>query len=180
MKAPPGRRAPAKTKRAASRAALIPLGKDHAIQVVTRDDAAVFHIEGAPGTPGLSLEIVLTPAGPTVRVHAHAVELVADDTLRARCKHLALEASESVAIRAGERAVIDAAAVNIEARTGMVKLRANDDVQLLGEQVLLNCERQAEMPPWAQLPPQSPPPLLARPTSSGDAELLAAIGEGRP
>lgn len=40
----------------------------------------------------------------------------------------------------------------LEARVGSVVARANDDVQLLGENVLLNCDRTAPVPDWVTAP----------------------------
>ena len=65
--------------------------------------------------------------------------------------------------------------VDVEATHGMVKLTANDDVQLLGENVLLNCEPTVPAPAWSLPAPQKPQPSVPVAASSGDAELLAAM-----
>jgi uncharacterized protein (DUF2345 family) len=169
--------APRTKRRNLPRAVSLALGAQHTLEVTAGPDVARLQLTGAAGAPGLSLEIVLTPQGPSLRVQAPSVELVAEESLTTRCKHLHLEASESVRLSTKGALEVDAAAVTVEAHTGAVKLHANDDVQLLGEQVLLNCERQPELPPWAQVPPADPPPLLPRRPASGDAQLLLDLGE---
>lgn len=161
------------------RKASFALGPSHALTVDARGDSARIAVSASDGSAPLSLEIVMTPSGPALRVSAQSIELVADGALTARAKTLSFEATESVAIKAGGAAVIDAHALSLEARVGKAKIQANDDVQLLGEQVLLNCERKVEAPPWVFEAPKVPA-MMARSESSGDAELLAAIGETRP
>lgn len=171
--------APATKKKPKPRKASFALGPSHALTVDARSDGARIAVSASDGSPALSLEIVMTPSGPALRVSAQSVELVAEGSLTARAKSLAFEASESVSIKAGGDAVIDARALSLEARVGKAKIQANDDVQLLGEQVLLNCERKVEAPPWAFESPKVPA-LMRLAESSGDAELLAAIGEAKP
>ncbi len=176
-------RRPAKTRAVTAtkkpRRASFALGPSHALTVDANAHGARIAVSATDGSPALSLEIVMTPTGPSLRVSAQSVELVAAETLTARAKHIALDAQETVSIKAGGDATLDAHALSLEARVGRAQIRANDDVQLLGEQVLLNCERKVETPPWVFEAP-AVPAALPRAEASGDAALLAAIGEAKP
>lgn len=179
MSTSPSRRRKASASKKKPRRASFALGPSHALTVDANARGARIAVSATDGSPALSLEIVMTPTGPSLRVSAQSVELVAAETLTARAKHIALDAQESVSIKAGGDATVDARALSLEARVGRAQIRANDDVQLLGEQVLLNCERKVETPPWALESPQVPA-LLRLADVSGDAELLAAIGAVKP
>jgi hypothetical protein len=69
------------------------------------------------------LEVVLTPAGPLLRFRAAQVQLECAGDLKLRCGSFHVEATE----------------IDIEASRGDVNVRANDDVNLNGERVRLNC-----------------------------------------
>jgi hypothetical protein len=154
----------------------IALGNEHTIAVLRDDERVRFRVTRSDGDgPGLEMEIVLTPAGPTVRVRAASLELEATDSVALRCKDFRVEASENLELVAGKNARIDAEAVHLEARVGRATIHANDDVQLLGEQVLLNCDRQPPMPPWTKPDPNLP--LLPLAMDSGDQELLALLAD---
>ncbi len=138
---------------------------------------ALTHEERAP----LELEISITDAGPVVRARAARLELETAEDITARCESFHLAARGSVTIEGADitqsasgslRA--EAKDISMEARCGDFKVLANDDVQLLGEEVLLNCEREAPAPSW--LPPPPPQPI-ARQDTQGDPELLALLEE---
>jgi hypothetical protein len=69
------------------------------------------------------LEVALTPAGPVLRFRAAQVQLDCTGAVEVRC--------ESFHVQAGE--------MTLEASRGNVDVRANDDVNLNGERVRLNC-----------------------------------------
>jgi hypothetical protein len=94
-----------------------------------------------------------------------------------RCKSFVVPASENVDLRAGADLVAEAATMELFAREGGLRARANDDVQLLGERILLNCDRQPTMPEWVQLP--LPESLPLGPVS-GDPALIAHIKAASP
>ncbi len=133
--------------------------------------------------PELELEIVMTSAGPVVRTRAVGLEIEAAESLVARCREFRVEAEESISLvsrgaiesRAGTSMHAHAQQVTVEATRGNVLMRANDDVQLLGEQILLNCDRDPPLPPWipAAAAPYIPPQTLPLAGESGDAALLA-------
>jgi hypothetical protein len=179
MRAPP-RRTTKKTtaKKSATQKASFALGNNHAMEVTAGTHGAHIRVSSPLGGTGIEVEIVMTDHGPSLRLRAPSMELVADENLVARCKNFSLDASERVSIRAGKEATVEGSAVTVKARTGMAKVHANDDVQLMGEQVLLNCERQATMPSWVHTAPA--PALLSRNEADGDAELLARITGAKP
>jgi uncharacterized protein (DUF2345 family) len=78
-------------------------------------------IKGSEGE--ILLEVLLTPAGPVLRFRAAKVQLDCAGDLHVRCKKFDVQASE----------------VTLEAGRGNVDVRANDDVNLNGERVRLNC-----------------------------------------
>jgi len=106
------------------------------------------------------LEILLTPEGAVLRLAGPRVSIEAPGTLSVRCESFevdaqrislgasgdfALAAGRGLALHAGHDAAFSAQAVTVEARRGELALRANDDVALNGERVLLNCPTDEEV-----------------------------------
>ena len=85
------------------------------------------------------LELVLTSAGPVLRFHAAQVELDCKGSFKVRCGSFDLQTSGDIVQQAGGVLRAEADEVNLEARRGNVDVRANDDVNLNGERVRLNC-----------------------------------------
>ena len=100
------------------------------------------------------LQVEFTPQGPVLRFQSAALDLQAD-AVRLQCRTFELQASEQIVERSGGRVdrsaagdvketiggdlVTEARIVEVRARRGDVRLRANDDVRLNGERVKLNC-----------------------------------------
>jgi hypothetical protein len=132
------------------------------------------HPEQAP----VAVTITITGQGPVIQASAVALELEAATDISARCERFTIDARDSVTIRAPEithhasgllRA--EGLAVELTAKAGDVRIHANDDVQVKGEQVLLNCERDSELPDW--LPKTAPPEVtLPREEIAGDVGLF--------
>lgn len=78
------------------------------------------------------LEVELTPAGPVLRFHAAQVELDCKGSLKVRCESFDIRTSGDIVQQAGGE-------ISLEAQRGNVDVRANDDVNLNGERVRLNC-----------------------------------------
>jgi hypothetical protein len=138
---------------------------------------AKLALRSPDGRAELEIELVLTAAGPVLRAKAAALDIDVAHDLVARCENFRVEAAQNIELvsqkNLGLRAQRD---LSVTAATGSVRVHANDDVQLLGEQVLLNTERQAELPLWLG----APPPVMgmvAATDSSGDPELLETIAE---
>lgn len=166
-KAPPRRKAPA-----VRRPRSIALDAEHRLVVTAADDGHRLRVT-AGGADRLVIDIVMGPDGPTLRVRAAAITLEADGDIAARCRSFSVEAREAVAIEAGGALTVRGASVSVEAVSGAARVRANDDVQLLGEQVLLNCDRQPPMPSWVQT--VAAPALLPAAAASGDEALVDAL-----
>ena len=130
-----------------------------------------------PQHAGIDLEILVTAEGPLIRTRAAALQLSAVGELSAECESFELNASATIALRAPhveieaeEQLSAVGKRVAIAATQGNVQLKANDDVQLLGEQILLNCEREQPLPAW--LTPSRAPLELPTQQAGGDELLL--------
>jgi hypothetical protein len=164
-------------KAGAAAAEEVQLGLGWVLAVEPKARGALLQLRNPDGDP-VNIEITITARGPVIRTVAAALELEATGEIAARCERFTVEAREQVEFRtkrlvqqASESFDVQARAVAIEATTGDMRLRANDDVQLLGEQILLNCERNVPLPSW--LPASAPAEAtLPREDAAGDLELL--------
>jgi hypothetical protein len=136
----------------APQAVVLPSGR--AIEVESGPDADVLRFRAPSGECVLTIH--LTDAGPVVRVTAAALELSASKRLSLDCEEFHLRASGRAAIDVGgdlqERvggsvhratrgdAITEAQHVRVDARPGGIELRANDDVCVTGERVMLNSD----------------------------------------
>jgi hypothetical protein len=111
-----------------------------------------------------------------LRARAASLEVESDDELVARCRTFRVEARDDIQLSAGGTLQAAGRRVDVEATHGSARVRANDDVQLLGENVLLNCEGpNPEVPSWVAASPTPPTPSVPAATASGDADLLSTI-----
>ena len=158
------------------------LGEGHVLEVIPRPQAALVTVRSPGNQVLLSFEVVITPAGAVVRGQAAALEIEAA-RVATHCDEFLVDARDRIELRS--RGTITQQAhgvvrvggsdVDVQSTAGAVRLRANDDVQLLGEQVLLNCDRPAPMPAWTA-PPARALEALPRADHAGDAELVKAVG----
>jgi hypothetical protein len=164
------------------RISTVELEGDRALEVISTGEATVLRVRSSKPAERLELELRFTAEGPVVRTRAAALELEAAEAITARCERFAVEARGDVTLHAGgelrlrseQAASIAARNVAVEASPGAVRLRANDDVQLLGELVLLNCDRIPPMPSW--VPPQRHQPVSLPPNAiSGDPSVVAEL-----
>jgi hypothetical protein len=160
----------------------VPLGLEWVAALEPRDRGALLRLHN-PQRGTVDVEIVLTVDGPVIRAAAAALEITAATEIAARCARFSVEAGESFSVRAG-RIEHDASGsvrasggeVALTARSGGVAIRANDDVALSGEQILLNCDRDPPWPGWIPLP--RPEELTVPATNrQGDPELLRVLDE---
>jgi hypothetical protein len=148
----------------------------HLVEIASNEESATLRLRSAGAGEGLEIEVAWTPQGPLARVRAASIDLQTTADVSLRCNSFAIEASQGISLRAQGNIAASGAAVAVEAREGRVVARANDDVQLLGEQVLLNCDRTPEIPDWVkQGPGLMMPELVALAEASGDDELIAAV-----
>jgi hypothetical protein len=107
-------------------------------------DSNVLRLLGQNGEVCLSIEV--TPAGPLLRFDGGLL-LEATGGLAVCAQQVAIHGREGVAISSGGDARIDVAGdletqariQNITAVLGNVNVKANDDVKLNGERVMVNC-----------------------------------------
>lgn len=105
----------------------------------------VLRLFGADGQT--TLTVLITPAGPVLQFSG-GLEIRTDGDLGLSGKRLALHGREGVAISTGgdmllhaDRDLHSMARIqNITAELGNVNVKANDDVRINGERVLVNCD----------------------------------------
>ena len=88
----------------------------------------------------LELTIELTPTGAKLHLDAVDISLRAKGTVSAEC--------DRFEVRARESATLSSPATTVESTEGDLLLKANDDVRASGERVLLNCDKEDEVPDW--------------------------------
>ncbi|HET9958077.1 MAG TPA: hypothetical protein VFQ61_26455 [Polyangiaceae bacterium] len=132
----------------------IPIGHSRVATLSATPEGAHLCVRAPSGAAELELELVTSEAGTTVRVRATAIAIQAQD-IAAECRTFSVKASERIELSSGgelrETALTlteTAERIQVDATRGSVEVRANDDVQLLGERVLLNCDPPAPVPPW--------------------------------
>jgi hypothetical protein len=121
--------------------------------------------------------------GPVVRVQANGLEVESPGAVSLSCETFRVDAKRRIDLRsggdivqtAGGSARVDAQQVDVEASPGAIRLKANDEVQALGEMILLNCEHprtEAPMPAWT-----GPRVVAEAPAeqTSGDAGVIAEL-----
>lgn len=129
------------------------LGSGRKIVAEPGERGDVVRIESASGE--VELQITMTESGPLLSFRAADVRLASEGTMRLDCKRLDVRAEEGIRHATGgnleevvhgdkvSRVKGTSAALArrtlIESKRGDVKLVANDDIQLLGERVKLNC-----------------------------------------
>ncbi len=105
------------------------LASGRVLETANRGDADVLRVRSKAGA--LVLTIHLTDEGPVVRVEGGALEISSANKLSLDCEELHVRASRGATLEVGGR---------LEARAGAIDLRANDDVSLHGERVMLNSD----------------------------------------
>ncbi|HRI64637.1 MAG TPA: hypothetical protein PK156_10360 [Polyangium sp.] len=141
-----------KTTALVPQSVVLPSGR--AIEVEAQADADVLRFRAPSGECVLTIH--LTDAGPVVRVAGADLEVRSAKRLSLDCEEFQLRAAKSAAIEVGgdlrERvggsalrvvrgeAIVEAQHARLEARPGGIELRANDDVRVTGERVLLNSD----------------------------------------
>lgn len=106
------------------------------------DDDGTEYVEVRAPSGMLELTLAWTPEGLRLHVEAAEISLRAHGTLSADCARLDLRARES--------AVLSSPETTVESTRGDLALRANDDVRADGERVLLNCDREDQVPGWME------------------------------
>jgi len=116
--------------------------------------ADILRVRGRGGE--VTLTVLLTDSGPVLQFEAADLDIKSAGRVSVTCDHFELRAKEGIAIdtdgfltetvrgdatrTAGGRAKQEAANVEITANPGTVLVRANDDVDVKGERIRLNCD----------------------------------------
>lgn len=162
---------------------VVPLGGERAVEVRSAGDATLVSVRGE-GSHRVQIEVRFEAGSPVVRVQADALEVESPGAVSLSCETFRIDAKRRIDLRsggdivqtAGGNARLDAQQVEVEAMPGAIRLRANDEVQALGEMILLNCEHprtETPMPRWVA-GPRVLPEVQAEPTS-GDAAVIAEL-----
>jgi hypothetical protein len=110
---------------------------DHFLHIDTADGAHRLRLVGPAG--GQSLEIIMTPTGPVLRLGS-GLRLELAGPLAIDAEQIALHGRRGVELRSGGEVTIAAAThLNAKADLGEVRVKANDDLRLDGERILMNC-----------------------------------------
>ena len=139
-------------------------GRTVVLQEGSSDSLTVFNPDGL-----VELSVRFTADGPCLCFASATIHLAAKGDMRLDCENLAIRARQCIEIEAGrdvrqwtegrhviaagEEVRLEGANVEIEALQGAARVRANDEVQLLGEAVLLNCDPPEVLPGWAAVTP---------------------------
>lgn len=98
------------------------------------------------GSGQIVFSVHVTESGPVLRFD-RGLAIEARGTLELAGRRVAIRGEDGVSIESGADAAIEVAGdltsnariQNIRARLGNVNLKANDDVKVVGERILLNC-----------------------------------------
>jgi hypothetical protein len=163
----------------------IALGGERAIEVASRGNKTVLRLQGEHRQQ-LDIEIRFDLNGPVVTVQAPKLEIAGAKDISAACETFTVDASKRIDLRSqGEMvqtakgtARTEARRVEVEASPGAILLKANDEVQALGEMILLNSEHPrtaAPMPGWVKSEPAAASSPLPAEASSGDASVISEL-----
>ena len=174
----PGAR-PAEARAKASAPIVIPMDRGRSVEVAPGVDGARLRVRDAAGST-LEIQVRFDSAGPLVSVRAQRLELEASEHVSARCDTFSVQARQKIELYSGGElaqnaegnATLRARNVELRAEPGAIRIQSNDDVQLLGENVLLNCDRPKPMPEWARARVRPEPAALAPESEAGDPELI--------
>jgi hypothetical protein len=100
--------------------------------------ADVLHIRARDGRCVLSVRV--TDEGPVLSFSGAALEIAATRTLDLSCEDLRIHATGGATIDVEGELVANARSMALEAHSGGIVVKANDDLDLKGERVLLNSD----------------------------------------
>lgn len=87
----------------------------------------------------VEMEIRFTDSGPVLRFPSAALRLESEEDVEVACRDFRVRARGEVDLEAEGAARLEGHAVEVRSRRRDVRVRANDDVRIDGERVLLNC-----------------------------------------
>jgi hypothetical protein len=161
---------------------VVPLRSGREVEVVPARDGAQLRVRDEAGS-GLEIEIRFEAAGPVVRVTARTLELEAAEHITTRCETFSVHAREHIEMRsdgtivhtAKEQARMEGRSIELDASPGAVRVKANDEVQLLGEMILLNCGKPKPQPDWVERRTIAPKSTLPVQDESGDSTVIEEL-----
>lgn len=161
---------------------IVPMERGRSVEVAPGVDSARVRVRDASGA-ALEIQIRFDSTGPIVSVRAQRLELEASEHVSARCDTFSVLARQRIELasggefvqRAAGNATLQARNVELRAEPGAIRLEANDDVQLLGENVLLNCEPPKPLPEWARARVRPEPVAMAPESEAGSPELVGLL-----
>ncbi len=115
------------------------------LQIVTANGHSHLHLVGSDGKARLHIEV--TPDGPVLHLEGAGLKVEVHGDLSLTADRLALVGRRELSLRSGGDLVMhaqqdihsEARIQNIKADLGNVNVKANDDVRLNGERVMVNC-----------------------------------------
>jgi hypothetical protein len=116
-------------------------------QLVVESSSAenILHVIGRDGFVKLALHV--TPDGPVVKFEGAGILIQSTGTLAIDAQSVVIRGREGVALVSGGNAEVrvagdltcEARVQSLTATLGNVNIKANDDVKLNGERVMMNC-----------------------------------------
>jgi adhesin HecA-like repeat protein len=118
----------------------ITLASGRAIQVNDGPEGELLTVRSREGVCVLS--VVLTDTGPVLRFEAAALQVVTTHSIDIACQDLR--------VHAGNKLSLEARSLDLQATQGGITVRAEDDVAIDGERVLLNSADRPQQLSWEQ------------------------------
>lgn len=125
------------------------IGYNRTLAVESDEHGARLRIISPNQTDRMDLAIQFSSEGSMVKLQAASLEIDKAGSVSTKCDAFIVEAKERIELKtkgdfvqkAEKNSDIEARNLNLTAASGAVRLNANDDIQLLGEMILLNCDR---------------------------------------
>ncbi|HOJ15446.1 MAG TPA: hypothetical protein PLS81_10950 [Deltaproteobacteria bacterium] len=132
-------------KKASAMARVIDLEEGRRLVLTREGNSDRITVTGPDG--GVRLTITLTDRGPVLHLEGACITIETDGDLSISAGSLALNARDGISLSTGGDAAVKvegdlsirARTHTIEAELGDVNVRANDDVRIEGERILMNC-----------------------------------------
>ena len=115
--------------------------RDRSLTVEESDTRSTLRLVAPNGEVELTIEV--GPNGPTVRLRAVNLEITAERDIAIAGARVALKATEHLSVESGGD-------LELGTRRGSIRLRANDDVEVDGERILMNSPSSAPAVTWEQ------------------------------
>lgn len=116
------------------------LASGRQIEVSTAKDGDFLTVRSQEGS--CVLTVLITDAGPVLRFEAASLQVAASKSVEIACEDFRVAARNELALEGRE--------VDVRARLGGVRVRADDDVAIDGERVLLNSSDGPQQLSWEE------------------------------